>query len=313
VLLVLLAMGVAGTAGYVVLSPRDDAQTSAPPADASAGGSDRTQFPTRATPVTSGQRSPTILLARRDPLRMPFRDPPRGGLLFDLDTGHVLWRHDPVRRLPIASLTKIMTAVLVVEQTRPSERVRVPRAAIHHPGSGIGVLKRRRLVPVEGLLYGMMVASGNDAAASLAYHVGGSERRFARLMNQRARRQGLSCTRFVDSHGLSNRNLSCAADLAALARLAMWQPRIARAVSEPHPHVRFPIKGGRLFLSTHNPLLLSGYRGTIGLKTGYTSRAGRCLVAVVRRGQRTFGVVLLHSPDPGGQARRLLDAAFRRT
>jgi D-alanyl-D-alanine carboxypeptidase len=312
VLLLLLAMGVAGVAGYLMLGERDDAAPSAPLAGTRAGGSDETQFPTRATPLTAGERSPTILLARRDPFRLRFGDPPRAGLLFDLDTGQVLWRREPLRRLPIASLTKVMTAVLVVEHAQSRERVRVPRAAIHQPGSGIGMLKRRRLVPVEGLLYGLMVASGNDAAVSLAYHVGGSERRFVRLMNQRARRQGLSCTSFVDSHGLSNRNRSCAADLAALARLAMWQPRIARAVREPHPHVRFPIKGGRLFLSTHNPLLRSGYRGTIGLKTGYTSKAGRCLVAVARRGQRTFGVVLLHSPDPGRQARRLLDAAFTR-
>ena len=77
------------------------------------------------------------------------------------------------------------------------------------------------------------------------------------------------------------------------------------------PSLPFPIKGGKLYLYNHNPLLRQGYRGTTGLKTGYTDAAGRCLVATARRGPIRLGVVLLHSPDPGGQARRLLDRGFR--
>jgi D-alanyl-D-alanine carboxypeptidase (penicillin-binding protein 5/6) len=144
-------------------------------------------------------------------------------------------------------------------------------------------------------------------------HVAGSERRFVRRMNRRARQLGLRCTRFASSYGLESGNRSCPADLAALTRLAMRRSRIARVVRKKQASVRFPVKGGRLFVNTTNPLILSDYSGTIGLKTGYTKRAGRCYVAVVRRGGRTWGVVLLRSPNPASQAKRLVNAAVRRT
>jgi D-alanyl-D-alanine carboxypeptidase (penicillin-binding protein 5/6) len=122
---------------------------------------------------------------------------------------------------------------------------------------------------------------------------------------------GLGCTRYVSADGIEDGNRSCAADLAALARVAMSKPRIARLVRKQQAHPRFPIKGGHLWVNSTNPLLRMGYRGTIGLKTGSTDAAGHCFVGVARRGGRTYGVVLLHSPDTGSQAKRLLDAAFR--
>jgi serine-type D-Ala-D-Ala carboxypeptidase (penicillin-binding protein 5/6) len=258
-------------------------------------------------------RQPDIRLSGVDRVHVRFAQPPRAGLLFDLRTGKVLWRRRPLSRMPIASLTKIMTAVIVAERTRAGERVRVPKVAIRFPGSGIGVLKRGKRVPVEALLYALMLPSGNDAAVTLATGVAGSEHRFVRMMNARAQRQGLSCTHYVSSHGLQKGNVSCAADLASLARLAMSEPRIASIVRHAHAAVRFPIKGGRLFVTTHNPLLLQGYKGTIGLKTGYTVPAGHCLVAVVRRNGRTLAAVLLDSPDTATQARQLFDTAFRLT
>ena len=95
-----------------------------------------------------------------------------------------------------------------------------------------------------------------------------------------------------------------------LARVAMERRRIRRIVRRRQASFRFPIKGGRLFLSGHNPLIRAGYPGTIGLKTGYTDDAGLCFVGVVRRHGRTLGVVLLHSPNPALQAEKLLDAGF---
>jgi D-alanyl-D-alanine carboxypeptidase (penicillin-binding protein 5/6) len=95
-----------------------------------------------------------------------------------------------------------------------------------------------------------------------------------------------------------------------LTRLAMSKPRIRRIVRLSQVELRFPIKGGKLFLSGHNPLIRLGYPGTIGLKTGYTEEAGRCFVGVVRRGGRRLGVVLLNSRDPAKHAEKLLDAAF---
>jgi D-alanyl-D-alanine carboxypeptidase (penicillin-binding protein 5/6) len=247
----------------------------------------------------------------KDIVHVTFKHPPRAGLLFDLRNGQVLWARNPLRRLPIASLTKIMTAILVVESTRPRDRARVTREALAYEGSGVGVLPKRKRVPVEGLLAGMLLPSGNDAALALADHVAGTDRRFVRLMNRRAKAMGLGCTRYASSDGLEDSNRSCAADLAALARVAMGKRRIARLVRKPHIEIRFPIKSGHLWLNSTNPLLRLKYPGTIGLKTGSTDRAGHCLVAVVRRGNRVYGVVLLHSPDTGRQAKKLFDAAFR--
>lgn len=246
-----------------------------------------------------------------DAFHLRFKHAPRAALVFDLDSGAVLWQHNAEKRLPMASLTKMMTALLVAERTHPRERVRITRAALDYRGSGVGRLPRGRRVPIEALLHGLMLPSGNDAAIALAVHVSGSEDDFVDAMNRRARELGLECTRFVSSHGLEGGNRSCAADLAALARVAMGEFRIRRVVRKEHAALRFPIRGGRLFLNSTNPLLRADYPGAIGLKTGYTRRAGRCFVGVVERGGRRLGVVLLGSPDPGLQARRLLNRAFR--
>jgi D-alanyl-D-alanine carboxypeptidase (penicillin-binding protein 5/6) len=254
---------------------------------------------------------PGISLIGAKPIRLRFHTPPRAGLAFDLDTGQVLWAHRPLRRLPIASLTKIMTAIIVVERTRPGDRARVTHEALGYSGSGVGVLPKGRRVPVEGLLAGMLLPSGNDAAIALADRVAGHDRDFVKLMNARARRMGLGCTHYASSYGLQDSNRSCAADLAALARVAMGKPRIARLVRKPQAKVRFPIKTGYLYVNSTNPLLHLRFPGTIGLKTGSTDRAGHCFVGVVRRGRRTFGVVLLHSPNPGAQAMKLVNAAVR--
>jgi D-alanyl-D-alanine carboxypeptidase len=253
---------------------------------------------------------PAIDLAGVDAFHLPLRKPPRAGLVFDLNSGEVLWRRAPLRMLPMASLTKIMTALLVVERTRPAEPVRITQAALDYTGSGIGLLPKGRRVRLEVLLNGLLIVSGNDAAIALAVHVSGSERRFVALMNRRAREWGLRCTHFASSHGLESGNRSCARDLGVLTRLAMAKPRIRRVARRRQAQLRFPITGGKLYLYGHNPLIRMGYAGAIGLKTGYTEAAGRCFVGVVRRGARRLGVVLLDSRDPAKHAPKLLDAAF---
>jgi len=251
-----------------------------------------------------------VALDEPDSLRIDLAAPPRAGLLFDLDSGEVLWRRDPRAVLPIASLTKVMTALLVVDRARPDKRVRITREAIDFSGSAVGLPKGKR-APVESLLNAVLVQSGNDAAQALAIGVAGSERRFVKLMNKRAERLGLDCTRFVSPDGLEPGNRSCAADLAALARLAMEEPRIARIAGREQAVVPFPIDGGRLHLATTNPLLSTDYAGTIGLKTGYTVRAGQCLIGVVRRKGRTLAAVVIDSSDSNRDARALFDRAFR--
>jgi len=246
-----------------------------------------------------------------DAFGLRFKQPPRAGLVFDLASGRVLWRHEPLRRVPIASLTKIMTALVVVDRTTSREHVKITAEAVDYVGQGVGLPKGKK-VPIEGLMHGMLLASGNDAAKALAIHVGGDERRFVRLMNRRADSLGLRCTHYVSPDGLKPGNRSCAADLAAMARLAMAEPRIRRVAKKPKASVPFPAKGGRLWVNSTNPLYRPRYPGTVGLKTGFTNPAGRCYVGVVRRGGRRLGVVLLHSPDPSRQARQLFNAAFRR-
>ena len=257
-------------------------------------------------------RSPApVRMTGVDAFRVNFRRPPRAALLFDVNSGEVLFRRDPLRSRAMASLTKIMTALVVVQESRPDERVRITPAALRYQGSGVGVLPRGKRVRLETLLNGLMLVSGNDAAIALAVHVSRSEGRFVRLMNEKARLWGLTCTRFASSHGLEDGNRSCPADLAVLSRLAIRNDRIARVVRRRQVSFRFPVKGGRLFLSGHNPLIRTGYPGAIGLKTGYTGTAGRCFVGVARRAGRTLGVVLLGSPNPGRHAERLLDLGFR--
>jgi D-alanyl-D-alanine carboxypeptidase (penicillin-binding protein 5/6) len=270
------------------------------------------ETPREAGPLIEGEPTPAVPLDGVDAFHIPLRRPPRAGLVFDLQTGDVLWRRSPLLVLPMASLTKIMTALLVVERSHPDDPVRITGAALHYTGSGIGLLPRGRRVRLETLLNGLLIVSGNDAAIALAVHLAGSERRFVAMMNKRAADWGLDCTHFASSHGLEDGNRSCARDLAVLTRLAMSEPRIRRIVRRRQVDFHFPVKGGRLFLYGHNPLIRMGYRGAIGLKTGYTNAAGRCFVGVARRNGRTLGVVLLNSRDPAQHAPKLLDAAFAR-
>jgi len=268
--------------------------------------------PREPTPLVEGEPVPDIPLSGVDAFHVALRKPPRAGLVFDLDTGDVLWRRRPLDVLPIASLTKIMTALLVVDRTDPDEPVRITQAALNYSGSGVGLLPKGRRVRLETLLNGLLIVSGNDAAIALAVHVSGDERRFVRLMNERAGQWGLECTHFASSHGLEDGNRSCPRDLAVLTRLAMSEPRIRRIARRRQVAFRFPIKGGKLYLTGHNPLMRLGYRGAVGLKTGYTDEAGRCFVGVARRGGRRVGVVLLNSRDPSKHAPKLMDAAFAR-
>src|SRR5436309_1945498 len=263
-----------------------------------------------ATPAAPGTPY-AVSLEHPDAFPSPFKHPPRAALVFDLRTGRVLWRRNPLEQMPIASLTKLMTALLVVENTTPREQVLITPDALHYSGSGVGLLPRGKHVSVKALLYGLLLPSGNDAAIALADHVAHTQKRFVAMMNAKARSLGLRCTHFASPHGLEPGNRSCPADLAALARIDLHHSRIAGIVRKAHAIVRFPIKGGKLYLNNTNPLLRMGYPGTIGLKTGDTDDAGHCLIAVVRRGPLTLGVVLLNSPNPQQHARTLLNRAFR--
>jgi D-alanyl-D-alanine carboxypeptidase (penicillin-binding protein 5/6) len=254
---------------------------------------------------------PLALAGAADRVQVAFKHPPRSGLLFDLDTGEVLWRRQPDRVLPIASLTKMMTALLVVDRAPPDAKVRVTKEALAYKGSAVGVLPKGKRIKLETMLNGLLLPSGNDAAIALAQRMSGTVAAFVRRMNERAGDLGLACTRFSSPDGFEDAgNHSCAIDLAEMARAVLDQPRLARIVRRRRAVLPFPIKGGRIYLFNNNPLLRTGYPGTIGIKTGYTDAAGRCLVAAARRNGRRLGVVLLHSPNPGRQATQLLNRGF---
>ena len=237
--------------------------------------------------------------------------PLRSGLLFDVTTGQVLWAREPARVVPMASLTKMMTALVVMAHALPQAQVRITSDALHYTGSGIGLLSKGKQVALTTLLYGLLLPSGNDAAIALADYVAGTQSNFIALMNERAQQLGLSCTHFTSVSGIVDRgNHTCAQDLALIAHLVLQQPLLARIVGSRSAILPFPIKGGKLFLYNNNPLLVLRYPGTDGVKTGFTDAAGQCLVATVRRGRRWLGVVLLHSGDTSIQAQQILNMAF---
>ncbi len=245
------------------------------------------------------------------PVEHDFADPPRAGVMFDLDTGEILWARHPDRELPIASLTKMMTAWVIASRHRPGEKVLISRDAVRTGGSKVGVLPEGEEVKLGALMEGLLLVSGNDAATALAEHDAGSVKRFVARMNDEARRLGMSCTHFTSPHGLLDKgNHSCPRDLGLLARADLSEPLIAGIARSDHVRRPFPIKGGFLDLYNINPFIEEGSSYT-GLKTGYTDAAGRCYVTTAERGGRELGVVLLDSPNPLDQVPKLLELGAR--
>ena len=188
--------------------------------------------------------------------------PLKSGILFDVNSGRVLWERNPTQVVPIASLTKMMTALVVVTHAHPSAKVLITQDALHYTGSGVGLLPKGKHVPLIALLYGLLLPSGNDAAIALADHVAGTQTNFIELMNQRAHAMGLSCTHYTTVSGIVDQgNHSCASDLAVIAHTVLEQPALAPVVGSRSAVVPFPIKGGKLFLYNNNPLLALRYPG----------------------------------------------------
>jgi D-alanyl-D-alanine carboxypeptidase len=310
-LVVLGAAAAAAAAGSRDPGPRALAPPAPPATDAALPPVPRQDvLPPIARPRPAGPRpsGPRFALPRaRFDVRLGGRGP-RAGALVDLDSGRVLWARGWRTPRTIASLTKTMTALVAVDALTPRERVRVSRRAAGVRGSQAGLAAGAR-VRADALLTALMLPSGNDAAIALAEGVSGTERRFVRRMNARARAYGLRCTRFVSASGLGRGNRACPADLAELTRRALAEPRLARIVRRPSARVR---AGARtLRVASTNPLVRARLPGVLGLKTGWTPSAGRCLIAVVRRDGRRYAAVLLDDADPAGTARRLVAAATR--
>jgi serine-type D-Ala-D-Ala carboxypeptidase (penicillin-binding protein 5/6) len=240
-------------------------------------------------------------------LRKPISAP--AAILVDAGTGAVLWARRPRQRRPIASTTKIMTGVLALEHLSLKQSIRVnplvPRVALSREG-----LRAHERVPVWKLMYGLLLFSGNDDALALAIGSAGSRGAFLALMNQKARELGLTDTHFTTPSGVVDRgNYSSARDLAALARYAMAIPKFRAIVRARIVHVKWTAPTySKTYLNKNQ--LLGTYRGADGVKTGWTTLAGHCLVASAQRSQTRLIAIVLHSPNPYGDARRLLNFGF---
>ena len=198
-------------------------------------------------------------------------------------------------RLPMASTTKAMTALVVIENTPDLNAVvTVPDIAVGVEGSSIYLRKGEHLT-VKELLYGLMLRSGNDAAVTLAVNTSGSVEAFADKMNEKARSLGLTDTNFVNPHGLSAKDhYTSAYDLAVIAATALRNPVFREIVSTKFITVESRDGGETRYFANKNKILYN-YEGATGVKTGYTTEAGRCLIASsVRNGMEVVAVALNH-------------------
>jgi serine-type D-Ala-D-Ala carboxypeptidase (penicillin-binding protein 5/6) len=230
-------------------------------------------------------------------------------IVVDAGTGAVLWQQRPHRRLPIASTTKIMTATLALEHLQPDTVVRIPPAATRVPLNREGLRPRER-VQAWKLLDGLLIFSGNDDANALAAAVAGSRRAFLVQMNAKARELGLADSHFSSVSGVIDAgNYSSAWDLAALTRVALRNPRFRQVVRTRIARVPWSAPTFEKVYVNKNPLL-GTYRGADGVKTGWTTLAGHCLVASATRNGRTIVAVVLGDPYAPRDARRLLNLGF---
>jgi D-alanyl-D-alanine carboxypeptidase (penicillin-binding protein 5/6) len=231
-------------------------------------------------------------------------------IVIDAGSGHVLWAKREHMRRPIASTTKIMTALVAMEQLRPHDIVVVPRAATRVQPTKEWLRAGER-VPAWKLYYGLLLASGNDTAVALAVAAGGTRERFLRLMNEKARALGLRHTHYRSASGLIDEgNYSTVFDLAMLTRYALRNPRFRSIVATKEKRVWWRKPTRAKIYENHNKLLWR-YAGADGVKTGWTRASGPCLVAsATRHGIRLISVVL-DSPDHYGDTIHLLDYGFR--
>ncbi len=233
-----------------------------------------------------------------------------GAALFLADGARMLAGVNEHERLPMASTTKIMTALIALERCSLDELVETPDEAVGTEGSSIYLLRRERL-SMRDLLYGLMLRSGNDAAVTIAVHIAGSVAAFAELMNEKARALGCEDTNFVTPNGLHDENhYTSAFDLGLIACAAMQNEDFRRIVSTSYYQTE---TGDQLRTFQNKNKTLWQYEGGNGVKTGFTKTAGRCLVfAAERDGVQLVGVVL-NCPNMWEDAFKLLDTGFELT
>lgn len=228
-----------------------------------------------------------------------------GAVLMDAESGRVLYEHDAHKPRLIASTTKLMTALVAVERAGDlDETITVKREWLGSEGSSI-YLKAGEEITLRGLLYGLLLQSGNDAAMVIACHIAGSEGEFAALMNQKAAELGMKDSSFANSSGLDHeKHYSTPYDMALLAQACLKNETVSEICA-----TRSITIGTRTFVN-HNKLL---YRceGCVGMKTGFTEKAGRTLVSAATRDGQTLICVTLNDGDDWNDHKKLLDYGFQ--
>lgn len=221
----------------------------------------------------------------------------KASILINADTGEVIYSQNQNEKLPMASTTKIMTALLLCEEGNMEKEITVTPQMVKVEGTSMGLLGGDK-VTYKALLYGMLLASGNDAANVTAYALGGTIDGFVNMMNQRAKELGLNNTHFETPSGLDgDEHYTTAEDLANLARVCMDNPLFKEAASTKAITLEYGNPPYRRTLTNHNKLLKI-FEGAVGVKTGFTKKAGRCLVSCAEReGKRVIAVTLKDPND----------------
>ena len=233
----------------------------------------------------------------------------KAAVLIEADSSRVLYEQHAYTRLPMASTTKIMTALVVLERCDLRATVAVDERAVGVEGSSV-YLYPGELLTVEQLLYAVLLSSANDAAAALAYLVADSIEGFAALMNQKAAEIGVRDTHFQNPHGLdADGHYTTAYDLAVITAYALQNEDFLRIVSTQKKVIPLQGQEGARVLRNHNRLLAS-YSGCIGVKTGFTKKSGRCLVSAAERDGVRLICVTLDCPDDWRTHTQLLDMGF---
>lgn len=224
-------------------------------------------------------------------------------IAMELTTGKILSQNKAQVKLPMASTTKIMTAIVIIEDCSLDEVITVPDKAVGVEGSSI-YLKRGEQIDIRDLLYGLMLRSGNDSAAALAIHHSGSIEGFAAVMNEFAKKIGANNTNFKNPSGLPDpEHYTTATDLCKIACYAMQNETFNQIVSTKE------YKGNFRSYTNKNKMLRL-YEGATGIKTGYTVNAGRCLVSSAQRDNMSVVCVVLNCPDMYERSGKLLDYCF---
>ncbi len=236
----------------------------------------------------------------------------KGAVVMNADTGEVIFEKACHSKMSMASTTKIMTALILAEQPDLQKKIIVTKNMVTVEGSSMGLLPGDT-VTLEGLLYGMLLASGNDAANTTAICIGGSVEGFVKLMNKRAAEIGMQNTSFETPSGLdSDNHYSTPYDMALLATVALKKPVFKAVCSSKTATLYYGNPPYRRSLSNHNKLL-NAYEGAIGVKTGFTKKSGRCLVSAAEREGITLVAVTLNCPNDWQDHATLLDYGFSNT